>query len=94
MAETRAVVIDVGPLAYERNWFGWPVRRCKPGDKVMVSKYSGAIVVGPLDGVLYRTINFADVYAQIEAEDETQELHYDVPGTRDRRNLDEVMEEA
>ena len=61
--EMRAVVIAVGPDA-------WPdvTRRAEPGDKVLISKYAGVIVEGPLDGRKYRIVNDEDIFCKITAE--------------------------
>lgn len=68
-AEMRAVVVAVGPEA----WKDETVPRAKPGDKVLVSKYAGAICKGTLDGCLYRVVNANDVFLLIEAEAEALE---------------------
>jgi len=62
MVETRAVVIEVGPVA----WDDEPEPRAKPGDKVLISKFAGAMVVGTEDGVTYRLVNDRDIYCAIE----------------------------
>lgn len=61
MAEMRAVVVQVGQ-------FCWPDEpaRAKPGDKVLISKFCGAIVKGTADGELYRLCNDNDIFCQIE----------------------------
>jgi len=58
MLETRAVVIDVGPVA----WCEEPTPRAKVGDRVLVSNMAGVVAVGPLDGKRYRVINDRDVF--------------------------------
>ena len=75
MVEMRVRVIALGDMAYRKDfqsWFGWlmtPWRpRCRPGDKVLVQKFSGAICTGTLDGKLYRFINDEDVFVQIAEE--------------------------
>ena len=64
MAEMRATVIQVGTHC-------WPDEpaRAAPGDKVLISKFCGAIVKGTADGKLYRLCNDNDIFCQIEAGD-------------------------
>lgn len=62
MIECRATVIEAGPMA----WTGEPVPRAKVGDKVLISKFTGAIWTGPLDGILYRVVNCDDIYCGID----------------------------
>jgi co-chaperonin GroES (HSP10) len=64
MVETRAVVIEIGPVA----WDDEPQPRAKPGDKVLISKFAGAMAKGPLDGQMYRLVNDRDLYCGIEEE--------------------------
>lgn len=61
LAEMRAVVVQVG----EHCWPDEPAR-ARAGDKVLVSKFSGAIVKGTADGELYRLVNDNDIFCQIE----------------------------
>ena len=64
MVEQRATVIAVGPAC-------WPdeAPRAKPGDKVLISKLSGYMAVGPKDGARYRIINDRDIFAGIVNEE-------------------------
>lgn len=64
MVEQRAIVVEVGPAA----WQDEPVPRAKPGDKVLVSKYSGYMADGTLDGKSYRFVNCNDIFAVISQE--------------------------
>lgn len=75
MVEMRARVIELGSQAYRKDNQTWFARlftprrpRCRPGDKVMVQAYSGAICMGPLDGKQYRLVNDEDVFVTITAE--------------------------
>lgn len=75
MVEMRAIVVELGDMAYRKDYQNWFLRlvtpwrpRCKPGDKIMVQSYSGAIVVGTLDGKQYRLVNDEDVFVQIVEE--------------------------
>lgn len=75
MVEMRAKVIELGDMAYRKDFQSWIARlftpfrpRCRPGDKIMVQSYSGAIVVGTLDGKQYRLVNDEDVFVTIEEE--------------------------
>ena len=61
MLESRAIVIAVGPSAWEDE----PVPRAYVGDKVLVTRYCGAMLRGPLDDVQYRMVNGDDIYAKI-----------------------------
>lgn len=64
LVETRAIVIEVGPAA----WDDEPVPRAKPGDKVLITKFAGVIAQGTLDGKPYRFVNDRDIFAGIGAE--------------------------
>lgn len=64
MVETRAIVIEVGPAA----WDDEPKPRAQPGDKVLISQFSGAIATGTKDGKKYRLVNDRDIYCAIEVE--------------------------
>lgn len=75
MVEMRVIVLELGDMAYRKDNQTWFERmfttfrpRCKPGDKIMVNDYSGAIVVGSLDGKQYRLVNDEDVFVVIEEE--------------------------
>jgi co-chaperonin GroES (HSP10) len=64
LIEQRAVVIEAGPLA----WAHEPTPRAKPGDKVLIAKFSGHMLVGPADGNQYRIVNDQDIFAAITKE--------------------------
>lgn len=64
MAETRAIVIAVGPEA----WKDEKQPRAKIGDKVMVSAYAGTMTTSPVNGKKYRVINARDIFLQIVTE--------------------------
>jgi len=64
MVETRATVIAVGPWA----WHEEPAPRAAAGDRVMFSKFAGAMIVGTKDGEQYRIINDRDIVAAISEE--------------------------
>lgn len=75
MVEMRAVVLELGDMAYRKDFQSFFSRlftpwkpRCRPGDKIMVQNYSGAIVIGTLDGKQYRLVNDEDVFVVIEKE--------------------------
>lgn len=63
MVEQRAVVVEVGPAC-------WPDEpaRAKPGDRVLISKMSGYMALGPADGKRYRLVNDRDIFAAIVKE--------------------------
>ena len=64
MVEQRAIVIAVGPAA----WATEAAPRAKPGDRVMVAKFAGAMAMGTLDGQKYRFVNDRDIFAKITKE--------------------------
>jgi len=64
LAEQEAIVIAIGPEAWKEE----KQPRAKPGDRVMISKYAGSIVVGILDKVTYRCVNANDLFLAIETE--------------------------
>lgn len=61
LAETRAVVVALGPEAWSKEKHP----RAIPGDRVLISKYSGFMAVGTRDGKPYRFINDRDIFAKI-----------------------------
>lgn len=63
MVEQRAVVVEVGSAC-------WPNEppRARPGDRVLIAKYSGYAATGPLDGKRYRLVSDADIFARIVGE--------------------------
>lgn len=64
--ETRAIVVAVGPEAWAKE--AGP--RAAPGDKVLISKFSGYVGRGTKDGKLYRFVNDRDIFAKIVEESE------------------------
>jgi co-chaperonin GroES (HSP10) len=70
--EQRAEVIAVGAIAWEDealSVFGFPIwrrPRCKPGDKVIVTRLAGYVAKGPADGKLYRMVNDRDIFCVIQ----------------------------
>ena len=62
LLETRCVVIEVGSEA----WADEKVPRAKIGDRVMITKFGGALLVGVKDGRTYRMVNDRDIYCVIE----------------------------
>jgi co-chaperonin GroES (HSP10) len=65
LVEQRAVVVEVGPAC-------WPDEpaRAAVGDKVLISKMSGYMAIGPADGKRYRLINDRDIFAKITQEND------------------------
>ena len=65
LVEQRAIVVEVGPAC-------WPDEppRAQPGDRVLISKMSGYMAMGPADGKRYRLINDRDIFAAITSEAE------------------------
>ena len=64
MVETRAIVLEAGPQA----WDDEKVPRAQPGDKVLISKFAGVMAQGTADGEKYRLVNDLDIYCKIEVE--------------------------
>jgi co-chaperonin GroES (HSP10) len=64
LAETRAIVVAIGPEA----WKDEAAPRAQVGDKVMITRYAGAMLTGPLDEEIYRMVNDRDLYARITAD--------------------------
>ena len=62
MVETRAIVLEIG----SECWKTESQPRAWVGDKILISKYCGAILTGPQDGLQYRMVNDEDVFARIE----------------------------
>lgn len=65
MVETRAIVVEVGPAA----WDDEKVPRALPGDKVLISKFAGVMAKGISDGKAYRLVNDRDIFCRLEGED-------------------------
>jgi len=65
LAEQEAIVVAVGPEA----WQDEAQPRAKPGDRVMISKYAGIIVVGTKDKKQYRCVNANDIFLSIDADE-------------------------
>ena len=62
MVETVVRIIAVGPQAWSKYSSPW----AKVGDKVMISKWTGHLCVGPKDGKQYRMVNQEDIFCKIE----------------------------
>lgn len=65
VVEQRCVIVEVGISAWHNEPHG---PRAKVGDKVLVSKFAGAMVKGTADGQQYRLVNDNDIFAAIEVE--------------------------
>jgi co-chaperonin GroES (HSP10) len=63
MREMRATVVQIGANC-------WPDEppRAQAGDRVLISKFCGAIVKGPADGQHYRLINDNDIFCRITSD--------------------------
>jgi co-chaperonin GroES (HSP10) len=66
MAEQRAVVVEVGPMAWFDEINKGAPPRAKVGDKVIFAKHSGYGVLGD-DGVTYRCVNDRDIFMRVES---------------------------
>lgn len=64
LLETRAVVIAIGPAA----WQDEAQPRVKVGDRVLIAKMAGVVAVGIKDGVTYRLVNGRDVFCKLKGE--------------------------
>lgn len=64
MAEQRAVVVEVGPSAWEEE----RTPRACIGDRVLFSKYAGYVAIGPADDREYRVVNDSDIFMVITKE--------------------------
>lgn len=64
MVETRAIVIEIGPSA----WDDEKQPRASVGDRVLISRFAGAMAKGTADGKTYRLVNDIDIYCQIEVD--------------------------
>ncbi len=62
MLEDRVVVLEIGPEC----WSKYKTPRAVVGERVMISKFAGSVIKGPLDGELYRVVNDEDIYLGIE----------------------------
>lgn len=62
MVESRAVVIEVGPEAWEDE----KVPRAVPGDHVFITKFAGHMTIGIKDNVQYRLVNDRDIFCRLE----------------------------
>lgn len=64
LSETRAIVVAIGPEA----WGDEKAPRAVVGDKVMITRYAGTMISGPLDEEVYRVINDRDLFCRISAD--------------------------
>ncbi len=64
MIEQRAIVVEVGPAC----WVDEIEPRAKPGDRVIVARYSGYQAQGTADDKMYRFVNDKDIFAAITEE--------------------------
>lgn len=77
LVEMRCTVIALGPDCWRNDSDTWLKRwltpwrpRALPGDRVMVSKFAGAVLHGPEDGRVYRAVNDQDIFMTIHSEAE------------------------
>lgn len=61
MREMRGTVIELGESCYP----GVPPR-CTVGENVLISKFCGVLVKGPLDGEMYRLCNDEDIFCGLQ----------------------------
>lgn len=65
MAEQRAEVVEIGPMAWFDEIRDGAPPRAAIGDKVIFAKHSGYGVLGD-DGVTYRCVNDRDIFLRVE----------------------------
>jgi co-chaperonin GroES (HSP10) len=65
MVENRAIVIEVGPLAW-KNDLEKDTPRAAVGDLVFITRYAGFMAIGPKDDKVYRLVNDRDIFCRIE----------------------------
>ena len=65
MVDNRAVVVAVGPSA----WQDEPTPRAVVGERVLVTKFAGFMAKGPADGIIYRLVNDRDIFCAITHEE-------------------------
>jgi co-chaperonin GroES (HSP10) len=72
VVETRGIVIANGENLVPDPKPEWNQQRprAQPGDKVMLVRYAGVMIVGPADQRQYRLVNNGDIYAKISKEEE------------------------
>jgi len=71
LAEQRAVVVEIGPLAWKQEkpwWNPWAEGRAQVGDRVLFSKWAGYQFTGTEDGQTYRVVNDSDIFMRIDKE--------------------------
>ena len=64
--ENQVVVIAIGPGA----WHEETEPRAAVGERVLVTRFAGFVVKGPLDGETYRLVNDRDIFCAITGEDD------------------------
>jgi len=62
IANQECIVIAVGPNA----WDGEPTARAKPGDRVLVTQYTGYTTTTTADKRMYRLVNDRDIFCRID----------------------------
>lgn len=64
LAQVFGQVVDIGPIAFERECYGMGrvIARCALGDKVIFRRYAGEQFDGD-DGIKYRLMNDQDIMA-------------------------------
>lgn len=58
MAQVHATLVEIGPLAWEKE----PTAKVSTGSLIVIKRYAGEYVTG-MDSVKYRIINDTDIYA-------------------------------
>lgn len=83
--DLRVIIVAIG----EDAWEGRPAR-AKVGDKVLVSAFCGAMLVGPWDDEQYRMVNGRDIFGRITQERSTKPIVQSMDRTPVRINEQET----
>jgi len=61
-AQTRGVIVEVSPLAFNEDIYPDGMEKPKPGQRVAFAKHAGTFITGD-DGVEYRVVKDKDIVA-------------------------------
>ena len=65
-AQTRGVIVEISPLAFNEDVWPAGMDKPKPGDRIAFARHAGTFIEGN-DGEEYRIVKDKDVVALIEA---------------------------
>lgn len=63
-AQTRGVIVDLSPMAFNEDVWPAGIDKPRPGDKVAFARHAGTFIDG-LDGEEYRVVKDRDIVAVI-----------------------------